>query len=215
MNWTLSPATVFATSPVVPVMVIDDLAHAVPMAKALAAGGITVFEITLRTPVALDAIRAIREAMPEALVGAGTVLNPQQYNDAVAAGAQFIISPGFTDKLLTHAAANAVPLIPGVSTPSEVMTALDLGYTHLKFFPAEANGGAPALQAISAPLAQVKFCPTGGVGPKNVAAYLALKCVATVGGSWMIPADKVKAGDWDGITALSAEAVALINGLKK
>ena len=151
MNWTLSPATVFATSPVVPVMVIDDLAHAVPMAKALAAGGITVFEITLRTPVALDAIRAIREAMPEALVGAGTVLNPQQYDDAVAAGAQFIISPGFTDKLLAHAAANAVPLIPGVSTPSEVMTALDLGYTHLKFFPAEANGGAPALQAISAP----------------------------------------------------------------
>lgn len=181
----------------------------------MAAGGITVFEITLRTPVALDAIRAIREAMPEALVGAGTVLNPQQYDDAVAAGAQFIISPGFTDKLLAHAAANAVPLIPGVSTPSEVMTALDLGYTHLKFFPAEANGGAPALQAISAPLAQVKFCPTGGIGPKNVAAYLALKCVATVGGSWMIPADKVKAGDWDGITALSAEAVALINGLKK
>lgn len=214
MNWTLSPATVFATSPVVPVMVIDDLVHAVPMAKALAAGGITVFEITLRTPVALDAIRAIREAMPEALVGAGTVLNPQQYDDAVAAGAQFIISPCFTDKLLAHAAANAVPLIPGVSTPSEVMTALDLGYTHLKFFPAEANGGAPALQAISAPLAQVKFCPTGGIGPKNVAAYLALKCVATVGGSWMIPADKVKAGDWAGITALSAEAVALINGLK-
>ena len=215
MNWTLSPATVFAASPVVPVMVIDDLAHAVPMAKALAAGGITVFEITLRTPVALDAIRAIREAMPDALVGAGTILNPQQYDDAVAAGAQFIISPGFTDKLLAHAAANAVPLIPGVSTPSEVMTALDLGYTHLKFFPAEANGGAPALQAISAPLAQVKFCPTGGIGPKNVAAYLALKSVATVGGSWMIPADKVKAGDWAGITALSAEAVALINGLKK
>ena len=215
MNWTLSPATVFATSPVVPVMVIDDLAHAVPMAKALAAGGITVFEITLRTPVALDAIRAIREAIPDALVGAGTILNPQQYDDAVAAGAQFIISPGFTDKLLVHAAANAVPLIPGISTPSEVMTALDLGYTHLKFFPAEANGGAPALQAISAPLAQVKFCPTGGIGPKNVAAYLALKCVATVGGSWMIPADKVKAGDWAGITALSAEAVALINGLKK
>ena len=215
MNWTLSPATVFAASPVVPVMVIDDLAHAVPMAKALAAGGITVFEITLRTPVALDAIRAIREAIPDALVGAGTILNPQQYDDAVAAGAQFIISPGFTDKLLVHAAANAVPLIPGISTPSEVMTALDLGYTHLKFFPAEANGGAPALQAISAPLAQVKFCPTGGIGPKNVAAYLALKCVATVGGSWMIPADKVKAGDWAGITALSAEAVALINGLKR
>ena len=215
MNWTLSPATVFAASPVVPVMVINDLAHAVPMAKALAAGGITVFEITLRTPVALDAIRAIREAMPDAWVGAGTILNPQQYDEAVAAGAQFIISPGFTDKLLVHAAANAVPLIPGISTPSEVMTALDLGYTHLKFFPAEANGGAPALQAISAPLAQVKFCPTGGIGPKNVAAYLALKCVATVGGSWMIPADKVKAGDWAGITALSAEAVALINGLKR
>ncbi len=215
MNWTLSPATVFATSPVVPVMVIDNVADAVPMAKALAAGGITVFEITLRTPAALDAIRAIRDAMPDALVGAGTVLNPEQYDQAVAAGAQFIISPGFTDKLLAHAAANAVPLIPGVSTPSEIMTALDLGYTHLKFFPAEANGGAPALAAISAPLPQIKFCPTGGVSPKNVAAYLALKCVATVGGSWMIPADKVKAGAWDEITKLSAEAVALIDSLKK
>lgn len=134
MNWILSPATVFAASPVVPVMVIDKVEDAVPMAKALAAGGITVFEITLRTAAALDAIRAIRAAMPEALVGAGTILNPEQYDQAVAAGAQFIISPGFTDKLLAHAAANAVPLIPGVSTPSEIMTALDMGYTHLKFF---------------------------------------------------------------------------------
>lgn len=214
MSWTLSPATVFAASPVVPVMVIDDLTQAVPMARALLAGGIGVFEVTLRTPAALDAITAIREAMPDALVGAGTVLNPAQYDAAVTAGAQFVISPGFTPALLAHALSGPAPLIPGVSTPSEIMQALELGYTHLKFFPAEANGGAPALKAISAPLPLVRFCPTGGIGPKNLADYLALKCVATVGGSWMLPADKLAAGDWTAVTELSRLAVEQIRQLR-
>lgn len=215
MSWQIQPAAVFAASPVVPVMVIQRVEDAVPMAKALAAGGITVFEITLRTPAALDAIRAIAEALPETLVGAGTVLTPEQYDAVVAAGAKFVISPGYTRTLLEHAKKGSAPLIPGVATPSEIMTALELGYDHLKFFPAEANGGAPALKAIAAPLAQVKFCPTGGVSVKNVAEYVALGCVATVGGTWMLPADAIEAGDWDQITALTKEAVVLVNSLKK
>ncbi len=215
MSWQIQPAAVFAASPVVPVMVIQRVEDAVPMAKALAAGGITVFEITLRTPAALDAIRAIAEALPETLVGAGTVLTPEQYDAVVAAGAKFVISPGYTRTLLEHAKKGSAPLIPGVATPSEIMTALELGYDHLKFFPAEANGGAPALKAIAAPLAQVKFCPTGGVSVKNVAEYVALGCVATVGGTWMLPVDAIEAGDWDQITALTKEAVALVNSLKK
>lgn len=215
MSWQIQPAAVFAASPVVPVMVIQRVEDAVPMAKALAAGGITVFEITLRTPAALDAIRAIAEALPETLVGAGTVLTPEQYDAVVAAGAKFVISPGYTRTLLEHAKKGSAPLIPGVATPSEIMTALELGYDHLKFFPAEANGGAPALKAIAAPLAQVKFCPTGGVSPKNVADYVALGCVATVGGTWMLPADAIDSGDWATITALTKEAVELVNNLKK
>lgn len=215
MNWNLSPAAIFAASPLVPVMVIDDLNQAVPMTKALAAGGITVYEVTLRTPAALQAIKAIREALPNALVGAGTVLNPQQYDAAVEAGAQFVISPGFTTELLEHARQQAVPLIPGVATPSEIMTAYSLGYDHLKFFPAEANGGAPALKAISAPLPQIQFCPTGGISPKNAHEYLALPCVATVGGSWMLPADALKQGDWQRVTQLSKEAVELVKSLRR
>ncbi|MGL4455991.1 MAG: bifunctional 4-hydroxy-2-oxoglutarate aldolase/2-dehydro-3-deoxy-phosphogluconate aldolase [Plesiomonas sp.] len=211
MNWTVSPADVFATSPVVPVMVINHVADAVPMAKALADGGITVFEVTLRTDAALDAIRAIADAMPEAMIGAGTVINPEQYDAAVAAGAKFIISPGCTRELLDHAKQHSTPLIPGVATPSEVMQALAQGYTHLKFFPAEANGGVTALKAIAAPLPQVRFCPTGGVSPKNVHDYLSAKCVATVGGSWMLPAEAIAAHDWATITRLSAEAVALVS----
>ncbi len=214
MNWTLSPSDVFSASPIVPVMVIDNLADAVPITKALAEGGITVYEVTLRTAAALDAIRAIREALPHALVGAGTVLTPESYDAAVEAGAQFVISPGFTISLLEHAKNKAVPLIPGVATPSEIMTASALGYDHLKFFPAETNGGAPALKAISAPLPQIRFCPTGGITPENVKNYLALSCVATVGGSWMIPADAVKSKDWNAITKKTKEAVSLVQSLR-
>ncbi|MFR9718791.1 bifunctional 4-hydroxy-2-oxoglutarate aldolase/2-dehydro-3-deoxy-phosphogluconate aldolase [Aeromonas diversa] len=209
-NWNISPTEVFAASPLIPVMVISELTQAVPMAEALLAGGISVFEITLRTPVALAAIERIAKVMPEAMVGAGTVINTAQYDAAVAAGARFVISPGMTPSLLAHAAKGCAPLIPGVATPSEVMQALEAGYDHLKFFPAEANGGTKALAAIAAPLPQVRFCPTGGVGPKNVADYLALKCVATVGGSWMLPTDVIQAGDWDEVTRLSREAVALV-----
>ncbi|MGY4109238.1 bifunctional 4-hydroxy-2-oxoglutarate aldolase/2-dehydro-3-deoxy-phosphogluconate aldolase [Aeromonas encheleia] len=209
-NWKVTPAEVFAASPLVPVMVINDLDQALPMAQALLAGGISVFEITLRTPVALDAIALIAKAMPEAMVGAGTVLNCAQFDAAVAAGARFVISPGMTPALLAHAAKSTAPLIPGVATASEVMQALEAGYSHLKFFPAEANGGTKALAAIAAPLPQVRFCPTGGIGPHNVADYLALKCVATVGGSWMLPADAVKNGNWEEVTRLSREAVALV-----
>lgn len=214
MRWKLSPAELFAASPLLPVMVIERVEQAIPLARALLAGGLSVFEVTLRTPAALDAIAALRTALPDAYVGAGTVLNPRQYDAAVVAGAQFVISPGLTSALLQHALTGPAPLIPGVATPSEVMQALDLGYDHLKFFPAEANGGAAALQAISAPLAQVRFCPTGGIGPANLAAYLALPCVATVGGSWMLPADKVAAGDWAAVTALTAEAVARVTALR-
>ncbi len=208
--WTISPQDVFNTSPVVPVMVIDRLEDAIPMAQALQQGGINVFEVTLRTPVALAAIKAIAEAMPDTMIGAGTVINCEQYDAAVAAGAKFIISPGMTPTLLNHAKQGSAPLIPGVSTPSEIMQALELGYQELKFFSAETNGGAKALAAISAPLPQVRFCPTGGINPNNVADYKALSCVATVGGSWMLPKDLIAQGQWDKITQLSKEAVALL-----
>ena len=209
MNWSLDPTAVFSASPVVPVMVIEQLEDALPLAEALLAGGITVFEITLRTACALDAIHAIATAMPDALVGAGTGINTVQYDAAVAAGAKFVISPGMTPTLLAHAKQGSVPLIPGVCTPSEIMQALELGYTHLKFFPAEANGGAAALAAIAGPLPQVRFCPTGGISPTNVAEYTALPCVATVGGSWMLPKKAIRSGDWGHISHLAHEAAVL------
>jgi len=213
MNWTISPADVFACSPVVPVMVIRNIDDALPMAKALAAGGIGIFEVTLRTEVALEAIGVIAAAMPEAMIGAGTVINAQQYDAAVAAGAKFVISPGYSQVLLEHAKTGTAPLIPGISTPSEIVTALQLGYDHLKFFPAEANGGAAALKAIAGPLPQVRFCPTGGISLSNVADYMALNCVATVGGSWMIPNDAIERGDWAKVTELSKQAISLIESL--
>ena len=150
-----------------------------------------------------DILGQLRANTDAALLGA-------QFDAAVAAGARFVISPGMTPALLAHAAKSTAPLIPGVATPSEVMQALEAGYDHLKFFPAEANGGTKALSAIAAPLPQVRFCPTGGIGPKNVADYLALKCVATVGGSWMLPADAVKSGNWEEVTRLSREAVEMV-----
>lgn len=208
--WKINPQDVFSASPVVPVMVIERVEDAVPMARALLDGGIRVFEITLRTPIALEAIRQIVKAMPDAMVGAGTVLNCQQYDAAVAAGAKFVISPGMTAALLAHAKKGEAPLIPGVSSASEIMQALECGYQQLKFFPAEANGGAKALAAISAPLPSVSFCPTGGINPSNVAQYTALPCVATVGGSWMLPKEAIDNGQWDIITTLSSDAIALL-----
>ncbi|KGY13022.1 keto-deoxy-phosphogluconate aldolase [Vibrio tubiashii] len=207
MNWSYSPEQVFATSPIVPVMVIEHVEDAIPLAKALAEGGINVFEITLRTDAAIESIRAIAQAMPESMVGAGTVLTAEQYDAVVEAGAKFVISPGAPVRLLKHAASHSVALIPGVSTPTEIMEAMDLGYDHLKFFPAEANGGAKALKAISAPLPQVSFCPTGGVNAENMAQYQALSCVKTVGGTWMIPADAIANKDWARITKLTKDAI--------
>jgi len=200
---------VMTTSPVMPVMVINNLEQAVPLARALVEGGLKVLEITLRTPVALDAIRRIKAEVPGAIVGAGTIINVQTLHNAIDAGAEFIVSPGVTDNLLDAALETSIPLLPGVITPSEVMRLLDKGISSMKFFPAEAAGGIPMLKSIAGPLPQVTFCPTGGVNPKNAPEYLALSNVACVGGSWMAPADLVDAGDWAEITRRAAEAAKL------
>lgn len=206
---TVSIKEVMTTSPVMPVMVINHLEHAVPLARALVDGGLKVLEITLRTPVALDAIRLIKAEVPGAIVGAGTIINIQTLHHAIDAGAEFIVSPGVTDNLLDAALETTVPLLPGVVTPSEVMRLMDKGITSMKFFPAEAAGGIPMLKSIAGPLPQVTFCPTGGVNPKNAPDYLALKNVACVGGSWMAPVDLVDAGDWAEITRRASEAARL------
>ncbi len=192
-------------APVIPVIVVDDVAHAVPLAQALVAGGLPVLEVTLRTDAALDVIREMA-GVQGGIVGAGTLLTPKDVEQAKAAGALFGVSPGATDLILDACEANELPLLPGVATASEAMRLLERGYTVQKFFPAEANGGAPALKAIGAPIPQVSFCPTGGVSLKNVNDYLSLSNTLCVGGSWVAPKDKMIAGDWDGITALASEA---------
>jgi 2-dehydro-3-deoxyphosphogluconate aldolase/(4S)-4-hydroxy-2-oxoglutarate aldolase len=193
-------------APVVPVLSIAELDQAVPLARALVAGGIPVLEVTLRTTAGLAAIRAISEQVPEAIVGAGTVINPAGFQAAVEAGSRFVVTPGLTDALLDAAADSDVPLIPGIATVGEMMTALDRGIDCLKFFPAEAAGGVATLKAFAGPFPQVKFCPTGGVNLGNIASYLALDSVITVGGTWLTPGSAVAAGDWDAITALAREA---------
>lgn len=195
-------------APVVPVLVVDDAALAKGLAEALVKGGLPALEVTLRTPAALDVIREMA-SVEGGVVGAGTLLTPADVEAAKAAGAQFGVSPGATDVLLDACEANDLPLLPGTATSSEAMRLLERGYTVQKFFPAEANGGAPALKAIGAPLPQVKFCPTGGVSLKNANDYLSLSNTLCVGGSWVAPSDKVKAADWDAITALATEAAAL------
>ncbi len=201
-----------STSPVIPVMVINKLEHAVPLANALVEGGLKVLEITLRTPVALEAIKKIKAEVPNAIVGAGTVINLDTLNQVIDAGSEFIVSPGVTDTVIDAALKSGIPLLPGVVTPSEVMNLLEKGITEMKFFPAEAAGGIPMVKSIGGPLPQVTFCPTGGVSPKNAAAYLALSNVACVGGSWMAPASLVDAENWDEIKRLTIEAVAIANG---
>ncbi|WP_225087912.1 bifunctional 4-hydroxy-2-oxoglutarate aldolase/2-dehydro-3-deoxy-phosphogluconate aldolase [Pectobacterium colocasium] len=207
-NWKTSAEQILTTGPVVPVIVVNKLEHAVPMAKALVAGGVRVLELTLRTDCAIDAIRAIAKEVPEAIVGAGTVTNPEQLAAVVEAGAQFAISPGLTEPLLKAATAGNIPLIPGISTVSELMLGMDYGLREFKFFPAEANGGVKALQAIAGPFAQLRFCPTGGITPNNYRDYLALKSVLCVGGSWLVPNDALESGDYARITELAREAVA-------
>lgn len=196
-------------APVVPVLVIDDLETAIPLAEALVAGGLTALEITLRTPVALKAIRAIADAVPEAHVGVGTLLTAEDVWASVEAGARFGVSPGFSHTILDAAEKAKLPLLPGVATPSEAMAAGERGLGVLKFFPAEANGGAPVLKAWASPLAGIKFCPTGGVSAANAPDYLALPNVVCVGGSWVAPKDALASGDWDRITTLAREASGL------
>lgn len=195
--------------PVVPVVVVDDLAHAVPLARALARGGLPVVELTLRTPVALDAIRAIAAEVPEVLIGAGTIVDPKQAAIAVEAGADFLVSPGSTPDLLSAMLDTGVPFLPGVATVSEVLAALEAGLTELKFFPAEAAGGTAYLKSIGGPLPQVRFCPTGGITLASAPSYLALPNVGCVGGSWLTPAAALAAGDWDAVERLAREAAAL------
>lgn len=175
------------TAPVIPVLVIRDLAHAVPVAQALVAGGLPVLEVTLRTPVALDAIRAMRE-VPGAIVGAGTVLNPADVEASLKAGAEFLVSPGLTEPLARAALDAGAPFLPGTANASDIMRGMDLGLDRFKFFPAEASGGVAALKAISAPLANARFCPTGGITPTTAPNWLALDAVLCVGGSWLVPA---------------------------
>ena len=190
-------------TPVMPVIVIDDIEHAVPMAEALRDGGVTVLEITLRTDAALGAMRAISKALPDVIIGAGTVLNETQLKQAEDAGARFAVSPGLTEKLAQAAQHSSVTLLPGAVTASEIQLALELGYQTLKFFPAEAAGGAPVLKALHGPFSQIRFCPTGGISVTNAANYLNLPNVACVGGSWLTPAAEMKAGNWPALTALA------------
>lgn len=207
-HWKIQAKEILTACPVMPVMVIQNADDAVPMAKALCAGGIRVLEITLRTPAALESIKRIAQEVPEAIVGAGTIITTQQLHAVTEAGAVFAISPGLTPTLLHAANEGSIALIPGISTLSELIMGMEYGYECFKFFPAEAAGGVPMLKAIAGPIPQVTFCPTGGISPHNYKEYLALANVACVGGSWLVPADAVKAKNWQAITDLAKAAVA-------
>ncbi|MET7472741.1 bifunctional 4-hydroxy-2-oxoglutarate aldolase/2-dehydro-3-deoxy-phosphogluconate aldolase [Streptomyces sp. NPDC005648] len=204
-----SPPSVLDLAPVVPVVVIEDVADAVPLARALVGGGLPAIEVTLRTAAALGSIRAIAAEVPGAVVGAGTVITPDQVKETVAAGARFLVSPGWTDVLLGAMRASGVPFLPGVSTASEVVALLERGVREMKFFPAEAAGGTAYLRSLAGPLPQARFCPTGGIGPGNAAGYLALPNVGCVGGTWMLPADAIAARDWDRVESLARAAAGL------
>lgn len=195
---------VMRAAPVIPVLVIDDASQARPLAEALVAGGLKVLEVTLRTPAALDAIRAMKQ-VPGAIVGAGTVTNPLEFDNALAAGAEFIVSPGLTERLAREVIGNQVPFLPGVATASDIMRGLDLGLSEFKFFPAEASGGLPALKALAAPFGAVKFCPTGGITAETAPEWLAHPSVLCVGGSWVVP----KAVDMAQVRELAAQAATL------
>ena len=201
--------SILEAQPVIPVIRISDLSKAAPLARALAAGGLPAIEITLRTPEALDAIRLVIDEVPEAIVGAGTILSASQFDKTAAAGARFIVSPGATIELLDAARSSDVPFMPGAAKPSEIMSMREEGYSVLKFFPAEQSGGIAYLKALASPLAGIRFCPTGGVSPANAGQYLALSNVVCVGGSWVAPDDLVEKEDWDSITDLARKAAEL------
>ncbi|ACL39001.1 2-dehydro-3-deoxyphosphogluconate aldolase/4-hydroxy-2-oxoglutarate aldolase [Pseudarthrobacter chlorophenolicus A6] len=200
---------VLGVSPVIPVVTIDDPQDAVPLARALVDGGVKIIELTLRTTSALTSLKLIADEVPEILVGAGTILTPQQADDAVAAGAQFLVSPGVTPALLTAMLSTGVPVLPGVATVGEVLAVLEQGLDTMKFFPAGPAGGPKYLAAIGAPVPHVRFCPTGGISLATAPDYLKLPNVACVGGSWLTPADAVAAKDWARITTLASGAAAL------
>lgn len=197
-------------APVIPVLVIDDVAHARPLAEALVAGGLRVLEVTLRTPVALEAMKAMAD-VPGAIVGVGTALDGDDLKRAQDNGAQFAVSPGYTQALGKAANDISMPLLPGIMTPADIMRARDGGYTELKFFPASQAGGPALLKAFSGPFVDTVFCPTGGISAATAKDYLALSSVLCVGGSWVAPKAMLESGDWDGITALAKEAMLLID----
>ncbi|GAB6196170.1 bifunctional 4-hydroxy-2-oxoglutarate aldolase/2-dehydro-3-deoxy-phosphogluconate aldolase [Lysobacter xanthus] len=201
--------SILAQAPVLPVLAIDHVDDAVPLARALVEAGLPVLEVTLRTPCALDAMTAIVREVPQAVVGAGTMLRPEDFRAVEATGAVFGIAPGTTDKLYEAAEVTALAFIPAVATASELMLGMEHGYRRFKFFPAEAAGGVVALKAFSGPFVDVRFCPTGGIDAAKAPAYFKLGNVATVGGSWMVPADALASRDWDGIGRLAREAAAL------
>ncbi|KGQ20538.1 2-keto-3-deoxygluconate 6-phosphate aldolase [Lysobacter dokdonensis DS-58] len=214
MNWTSASRNaavdaVFDAAPIVPVLSIERLEDAVPLARALADNGLPVLEVTLRTGVARAAIERIVREVPNAIVGAGTVLRPDDLRSVIDAGAVFAIAPGSTDALYEAAADAAIPFIPAIATASELMRGLDHGHARFKFFPAESSGGIAALKSFAGPFAQVRFCPTGGIDAAKAPAYLALPNVATVGGSWMVPKAALDAGDWTTIGRLAAECTRL------
>ncbi|WP_111495904.1 MULTISPECIES: bifunctional 4-hydroxy-2-oxoglutarate aldolase/2-dehydro-3-deoxy-phosphogluconate aldolase [Marinobacter] len=193
--------------PLVPVIAINKPEEALPLGRALVAGGIKVLEITLRTPYGLDAIRELRAELPDAWVGAGTVTTVEQYRQVEEAGAQFVITPGLTQSLLDYSITAKAPLLPGISTISEMMMGYERGFRHFKFFPAEASGGRPALKAFAGPFGDVVFCPTGGISPDTASDYLALPNVVAVGGSWLTPKDAIAAGDWDKVTEVARDSL--------
>jgi len=199
-------------SPVIPVIVLDDAADAVPLARALARGGVRIMEITLRTPAGLEAIERVAAEVPETAVGAGTVTTPEEVAAAVAAGAQFLVTPGATDRLLGAALDTGLPLLAGANTLTEILRLREHGQQAAKFFPAEASGGAAYLKAVAGPVPDVLFCPTGGISPANAAQYLALPNVGCVGGSWLTPAAALGAGDWAAIERLAGEVATLAAG---
>ncbi len=195
-------------NPVVPVLVVENADHAVPMAKALVAGGLTALEVTLRTKSAMDVIERIANEVPEAIIGVGTVTRPEQFEQVKKVGAKFVVSPGLTPTLAQAAKDNEMPFLPGAVTASEIIMAMELGITDLKFFPAGTSGGPSALKGFSSVFSDIRFCPTGGVKPDNMHEYLSLPNVVTVGGTWLVTSDLLEKGDWAGITQLASDAKA-------
>jgi 2-dehydro-3-deoxyphosphogluconate aldolase / (4S)-4-hydroxy-2-oxoglutarate aldolase len=202
---------ILALAPVIPVLTIEKLEHAVPLARALCAGGLRVLEVTLRTPAGLPAIEAMRKAVPEAVVGVGTLTRSEDFTQSASAGAQFGVSPGLTAELARAAQGVSFPLLPGIMTPSELIAGLGWGFTTFKLFPAQQAGGIPMLKALGGPFPDIVFCPTGGISRATAPDFLALPNVACVGGSWVAPTDKLRAGDWATVEALARDAA----GLKK